>query len=88
MKKGYWVLAYRSISDESAVKTYAALAVPAIQAFGGRPVTAGTSRVQAHETGLRLRAVVVEFESYETALGAYDSEALFPGESEVERTIK
>ena len=24
MKKGYWVVAYRSISDESAVKAYAA----------------------------------------------------------------
>ena len=36
MKKGYWVVAYRSISDESAVQAYAALAVPAVQAFGGR----------------------------------------------------
>ena len=26
MKKGYWVVAYQSISDESAVKSYAALA--------------------------------------------------------------
>ena len=26
MKKGYWVVAYRSISDESGVKAYAALA--------------------------------------------------------------
>ena len=36
MKKGYWVVAYKSISDESAVKAYAALAVPAVQSFGGR----------------------------------------------------
>jgi hypothetical protein len=26
MKKGYWVVVYRSISDESAVKAYGALA--------------------------------------------------------------
>ena len=31
MKKGYWVVAYRSISDASAVKAYGALAVPAVR---------------------------------------------------------
>jgi uncharacterized protein (DUF1330 family) len=36
MKKAYWVVAYRSISDESAVKAYGALAAPAVQSFGGR----------------------------------------------------
>ena len=75
MKKGYWVVAYRAISDESAVKAYAALAVPAIQAFSGRFLTAGTSQVKAHEAGLRLRTVVVEFDSYDTALAVYESEA-------------
>ena len=29
MKLAYWVVTYRSISDESAVKAYGALAVPA-----------------------------------------------------------
>ena len=28
MKKGYWVVVYRSVSDESAVKAYGALALP------------------------------------------------------------
>ena len=55
MKKGYWVVAYRSISDESAVKAYAALAVPAVQSFGGRFLTGSTSQVQAHEAGLQQR---------------------------------
>jgi len=53
MKKGYWVVAYRSISDESAVKAYAALAVPAVQSFGGRFLTSSTSQVQSHEAGLQ-----------------------------------
>ena len=75
MKKGYWVVAYRSISDESAVKAYAALAVPAIRSFGGQFLTGSTSQVQSHEAGLRLRTVVVEFERYDTALAAYESEA-------------
>jgi uncharacterized protein (DUF1330 family) len=75
MKKGYWVVAYRSISDESALKAYAALAVPAVQAFGGRFLTGSTSRVQAHEAGLPQRTIVVEFDSYDTARAAHQSEA-------------
>jgi uncharacterized protein (DUF1330 family) len=75
MKKGYWVVAYRSISDESAVKAYAGLAVPAVQSFGGRFLTGSTSQIQSHEAGLRQRTVVVEFDSYEVALAAHESEA-------------
>ena len=75
MKKGYWVVAYRSISDESAVKAYGALAVPAIQSFGGRFLTAPTSRIQATEAGLPQRTFIVEFDSYEGALAAHESEA-------------
>ena len=52
MKKGYWVVAYKSISDDSAVKAYGALAVPAVQSFGGRFLTRSTSQVQVHEAGL------------------------------------
>ena len=65
MKKGYWVVAYKSISDESAVKAYGALAVPALESFGGRLLTKSTSQIQAHEAGLQQRTVVVEFDSYE-----------------------
>ena len=75
MKKGYWVVVYRSISDESAVKAYGALAVPALESFGGRFLTKSTSQVQPHEAGQQLRAVLVEFESYEIALEAHESDA-------------
>ena len=75
MKKGYWVVLYRAIADESALKAYAALAVPAIEAFGGRFLTGSGSRIQAHEAGLPLRTVVVEFDSFERALAAHASEA-------------
>jgi len=44
MNKGYWVVAYRSISDESALKAYAALALPAVQSFGGRFLTSSKSQ--------------------------------------------
>jgi uncharacterized protein (DUF1330 family) len=75
MKKGYWVVAYRSISDESALQAYAALARPAIESFGGRVLTTSTSRIQAHEAGLQQRTIVVEFDSYDIALEAHKSEA-------------
>jgi uncharacterized protein (DUF1330 family) len=75
MKKGYWVITYRSISDESALKAYGALAVLAVESFGGRFLTRSTSQVQAHEAGLQQRVVVVEFESHEIALATHESEA-------------
>jgi uncharacterized protein (DUF1330 family) len=74
MKKGYWVVAYKSISDDSATQAYAESAVPAVESFGGRFLTRSLSRVEPHEAGLRHRTVVVEFESYEKALAAYESE--------------
>ena len=75
MKKGYWVVAYRSISDESALNAYGALAVPAVQAFGGRFLTGSKSQIQPHEAGLPQRTILVEFDSYDTALAAHESEA-------------
>ena len=75
MKKGYWVVAYQSISDESAVKSYASLARLALESFGARLLTSSTSQMRPHEAGLPLRTIVVEFDSYETALAAHDSEA-------------
>lgn len=75
MKEGYWVVLNRSVSDESAVEAYAALAVPAIEAFGGHLLTRSTSLIESHEAGLPLRTILVEFDSYEVALAAYASEA-------------
>jgi uncharacterized protein (DUF1330 family) len=67
-KKGYWVIAYRSISDESALKAYRPLAVAAVQSFGGRFLTGSTSQIQAHEAGLPMRTTLVEFDSYAIAV--------------------
>ena len=75
MKKGYWVVAYRSISDESALNAYGALALPAVESFGGRFLTRSTSQIQTHEAGLQQRTILVEFDSYEIALAAHESEA-------------
>jgi uncharacterized protein (DUF1330 family) len=75
MMKGYWVVAYRSISDDSAVKAYGVLARPAIELSGGRVLTTSTSRIQIQEAGLQMRAIVVEFDSYDIAVATYESEA-------------
>jgi len=75
MKKGYWIVVYRSISDQAAVKAYAVAAGTALESLGGRLLTRSTSQVQPHEAGLPQRAVLVEFENYETALAAYENPA-------------
>ena len=75
MKKGYWVVAYRSISDESALRAYGTLALPAVESFGGHFLTRSTSQIQAHEAGLQLRTILVEFDSYDIALAAHESGA-------------
>jgi len=66
MKKGYWVVAYRSISDESALKHYGDLAIPAIEAAGGKTLI--QTAIEPRESGLKQRIVVTEFENFEKAL--------------------
>ncbi|HWX00729.1 DUF1330 domain-containing protein [Collimonas sp.] len=75
MNKGYWVVAYRSISDESALKAYGELAAVAIAANGGTLLARTTGRLEVHEAGLQQRTVVVEFASFEQAQRTYASEA-------------
>ena len=74
MKKGYWVVAYRTISNESAQQEYSKLAGPVIQANGGKALIR-TSDVEPFEAGLKQRTVVVEFESFEKAVATYHSDA-------------
>ncbi|HWF47152.1 MAG TPA: DUF1330 domain-containing protein [Bryobacteraceae bacterium] len=74
MKKGYWVVAYRSVSDESALKEYGKLAIPAIEAGGGKALIR-TTDVQPREFGLKQRIVVMEFENLEKAIATYNSAA-------------
>jgi uncharacterized protein (DUF1330 family) len=49
--------------------------MPALQPFGARFLTMRSSKVHPHESGLQQGTVVVEFDSYENALAAYESEA-------------
>ena len=74
VKKGYWIVAYRSVGDESTLKEYGKLAVPAIQAGGGR-LLIRTAEVEARESGVNQRIVVTEFDSLEKAIATYNSAA-------------
>jgi uncharacterized protein (DUF1330 family) len=73
MKKGYWVVAYRTVGDEATMKNYVELAVAALGQFGARTLVSPKSAVTALEAGLAKMTVVVEFDSYEIALAAYES---------------
>ena len=75
MKKGYWIVAYRSISDESAAQEYSKIAGPVIEANGGKGLVRTSDKVEAVEKGLKQRTVVIEFESLAKALATYHSAA-------------
>jgi uncharacterized protein (DUF1330 family) len=92
MKKGYWVVAYRTVGDEAIMTRYVALAGAALRPFGARALVPPGSEVTAREAGLKQMTVVVEFDSYADALAAYETEdykkALAVFGPEVERDFR
>jgi uncharacterized protein (DUF1330 family) len=74
MAKAYWVAAYRSIRDQAAFAAYAKLALPALQAAGGR-FLARAVPARVYESGLEQRIVLLEFASVAQAIAAHDSPA-------------
>ena len=72
MARGYWMIAYRSVSDPAALSRYAAAAGPIIQAHGGRILARGQA-TKAYEAGLTQRLVIIEFETVESAIATYES---------------
>jgi uncharacterized protein (DUF1330 family) len=74
MAKAYWVAAYRSIRDQAAFAAYAKLALPALQAAGGR-FLARALPARVYESGLEQRVVLLEFASVAQAIAAHDSPA-------------
>ncbi|HEY3607874.1 MAG TPA: DUF1330 domain-containing protein [Pseudonocardiaceae bacterium] len=74
MAKGYWVSAYREIHDPAKLAAYAQLAAPAIAASGGQFLVRN-GQVEAHEAGLAMRTVIVEFDSFAAAVAAHGTPA-------------
>lgn len=74
MPKGYWITTYRSVSNPDALMAYARLAVPALNAAGGRVLVRGMP-AKVYELGVEQRVVVIEFDSVEQAIAAHESPA-------------
>jgi uncharacterized protein (DUF1330 family) len=72
MPKAYWIAAYRAVNDPEKLAAYAKLAVPALNAAGGRVLARGEPAV-VYELGLKQRTVLIEFDSVEQAVAARDS---------------
>ena len=73
MPKGYFLSAHRSPADPEKRAAYLELAGPAMLKAGGK-VLASTSDIVAHEKGISQQTVLVEFETFEKAVAAYESE--------------
>ena len=68
------VVVYRSVSDEAKLAKYAELALPAIEAAGGKFIARGVP-LAIKEAGEFTRTVVIEWDSLEAAQDAYDGDA-------------
>ena len=73
MAKGYFLSAHRSPANPKKRQAYLELAGPALIEAGGK-VLASTNIVDAHENGVAEQTVLVEFESFEKAKAAYNSD--------------
>ena len=74
MAKAYWISWYRTIANPAALADYAKLAGPALLAQGGRTIVRGNP-AKIFEGGAIQRTVIIEFDSVEKAIAAYESEA-------------
>ena len=73
MAKGYWV-AHVDVDDIEAYKKYVAANAGPFAEFGARFLVRGGDQA-VREGVVRKRTVVLEFDSYETAVACYESDA-------------
>ncbi len=71
MAKGYWI-ANVDVRNADGYKEYVAVLPDILRKFGGRYVTRG-GKTEVVEGKNRRRVVVLEFPSYEAAIGCYRS---------------
>lgn len=74
MAKAYWITAYRAVRDPKAFAAYAKLALPALEAAGGRFLARGMP-ARVYEGGLEQRTVLIEFDGVAQAIAAHESPA-------------
>lgn len=73
MAKGYWI-AHVDVNDMETYKKYVTANAAPFAEFGARFLVRGGQR-EVREGTARKRTVVIEFDSYETALACYESPA-------------
>ena len=74
MPKGYMLSAHRSDADPVKREAYLKTAAFALEAAGGKFLAKG-GKVEARENGIAGKTILIEFESYEAAIAAYESDA-------------
>ena len=72
MAKAYWINTFRSVRDPKKLAEYVELAGPVMSEHGGRFLARGQPE-RVFEAGLMERTVVIEFDSVEQAIAAYES---------------
>ena len=72
-KKDIGWCATKSVSNPATVAEYSKLATTALQVLGGHVIVGGKP-AKTHEAGVEQSAVIVEFESLEQAIAAYESD--------------
>jgi uncharacterized protein (DUF1330 family) len=70
--KAYWINTFRSVSDPHKLAEYVKLAGPVMRNSGGRFLARGQP-AKVYEAGVMERTIVIEFESAEQAIAAYES---------------
>jgi len=70
----YWIAIYHEVTDDQKMAAYAELALPAIEAGGGRFLTRGLPE-HTYEAGRVTRTVMIEFPDMESARATHDSPA-------------
>ena len=72
MPKAYLISTYHEINDQEAMAAYAKLALPALTAAGGTFLVRGMPAA-VKEHGKMQRTVMIQFDSVQAALDAFDS---------------
>jgi uncharacterized protein (DUF1330 family) len=72
MPKAYWINSFRSVNDPHRLAEYIKLAGPVMRRSGGRFLARGRP-AKVYEAGVTERTIVIEFDSADQAIAAYES---------------
>lgn len=81
------MVSYKSVSSPDVFFEYAKLAAVAVEQFGGRAMVVGRP-AKLHEAGVDQMVVIVEFESLDKAIAAYESDQYRPALTLISRAAE